>query len=175
MLVLAVAFLSACGGEPMPDPDARAFRCSVGSTYHRRHPLGLLLQNAFIRLLRHRLGLLLQIPVMRNFRAVPLCSLNWNIRQKSSSGRQMALINHYPVWSPDGDRIAFNAGCLYTMSPDGSDVQPVVEAPSGLLHSKSVIALVPPVWSPDGQRLGFRGKRRKGWSEESAYRLHGSP
>ena len=64
-------------------------------------------------------------------------------------------LNHYPVWSPDGDRIAFTAGHLYTMSPDGSDVQPVVEAPSGLLHSKSRIAFVPPVWSPDGQRLAF--------------------
>ena len=62
--------------------------------------------------------------------------------------------DHYPVWSPKGDRIAFTkggggySGQLYTMSPDGSDVQSV-----GLTGMR--VARVPPVWSPDGQRLAF--------------------
>ena len=57
--------------------------------------------------------------------------------------------DHYPVWSPKGDRIAFmRMGQLYTMSPDGSDVQSVSVIDMDL-------ARVPPVWSPDGQRLAF--------------------
>ncbi len=63
-------------------------------------------------------------------------------------------LDHYPVWSPDGDRIAVIAGGgdyrgeIYTMSPDGSDVQSL-----GLVDVR--VAHVPPVWSPNGQRLAF--------------------
>ena len=68
-------------------------------------------------------------------------------------------LNHYPVWSPDGSRIAFirssdesgeyrgRAG-LYTMAADGTDVQ-------HLTPSRGHVALSPPVWSPDGERLAF--------------------
>ena len=74
--------------------------------------------------------------------------------------------DNYPAWSPDGGRIAFISGDvgrfvpppappqLYTMAPDGSDVQ--------LLQSESerVAAeyFVPPRWSPDGRRLAFAGR-----------------
>lgn len=64
----------------------------------------------------------------------------------------------YPVWSPDGTRIAFirsssglyphDDGQLYTMSADGADVRAVVPTLSGL-------ALAPPVWSPNGERLAI--------------------
>ena len=68
--------------------------------------------------------------------------------------------NHYPVWSPNGNRIAFMrashvGGRLYTMSQDGSDVQSVSE-----MDLK--VALVPPVWSPDGQRLAFVANEGEG-------------
>ena len=69
-------------------------------------------------------------------------------------------LDNYPVWSPDGSRVAFLSTrqyydapeemALYTMAADGSDVQRV--APPG----KHGLTLAPPVWSPDGERLAFQ-------------------
>ncbi len=69
-------------------------------------------------------------------------------------------LDHYPVWSPSGDRIAFLSDRdvvhpllfyrgihLHTMASDGSDLQSVA--------SMEGIALSPPMWSPDGERLAF--------------------
>ena len=69
-------------------------------------------------------------------------------------------IDNFPVWSPDGDNIAFVAKKydgssvyfedlqLYTMAADGSDIQLVASHPNG-------VALSPPTWSPDGRQLAF--------------------
>ena len=76
--------------------------------------------------------------------------------------------DHYPVWSPDGSRIAFisdrdipedevsyyytytaTRGGLYTMAPDGSEVREITPS----LGNR--VALHPPAWSPDGQRIAF--------------------
>ena len=69
-------------------------------------------------------------------------------------------LNQYPVWSPDGSRVAFlstkqdyeapEGMALYTMAADGSDVQRV--APPG----KHGLTLAPPEWSPDGERIAFQ-------------------
>ena len=69
-------------------------------------------------------------------------------------------LDNYPVWSPDGSRVAFlsppqyyrapEGMALYTMAADGSDVQQV--APPG----KHGLTLAPPVWSPDGEHLAFQ-------------------
>ena len=66
--------------------------------------------------------------------------------------------DHYPVWSPDGKRIAFLVSrnlarsdvdvSLFTMSADGSDVK-VLTPPTVR------VGLYPPVWSPDGRWLAF--------------------
>ena len=63
-------------------------------------------------------------------------------------------VDFYPVWSPDGKRIAFlfDAGAerlgmgLNTMAPDGTDVQRLLDEEFAVLHQ-------PPQWSPDGRHL----------------------
>ena len=69
-----------------------------------------------------------------------------------------AHFDHYPVWSPNGSRIAFIANLndsywepastwIFTMSKDGDD-----KSGPALAYKA---ALYPPVWSPDGQSLAF--------------------
>lgn len=52
-----------------------------------------------------------------------------------------------PVWSPDGQRIAFIYGDIYVMNADGTDRTQITNTSLG----KEDIA-----WSPDGQRIVFR-------------------
>ena len=84
-------------------------------------------------------------------------------RQQLTSSKSF---ENYPVWSPNGDRIAFIAHYpdnipndygnghyepsetrIFTMAADGTDVK-VVPNTKG-------VGLYPPVWSPDGERLAF--------------------
>jgi Tol biopolymer transport system component len=51
-----------------------------------------------------------------------------------------------PVWSPDGNRIAFAAGDLYIMNADGSNLK---RRTTGPFYSVA--------WSPDGQTLALDG------------------
>ena len=66
-----------------------------------------------------------------------------------------AAFDNYPVWSPDGSRIAFlsdrsgdldHPNQLYTMLANGSEVR--------LIYSEGAIS---PAWSPDGRRIAFVG------------------
>lgn len=82
------------------------------------------------------------------------------------SGKQRVTerwsLNHNPVWSPDGERIALTASYsdvykgvhLYTMVPENSTLnvrQRVYDFP---------VELMPPVWSPDGKYLAFLENRQ---------------
>ena len=82
---------------------------------------------------------------------IALSAADGSNQQRITHNREL---DHYPVWSPDGSRLAFirgerfAGGQLYTMSPDGSTVQVITPDLNG-------VALVPPAWSPDGKRLVF--------------------
>jgi Tol biopolymer transport system component len=54
-------------------------------------------------------------------------------------------LNLGPVWSPDGKRIAFASGAIYTISADGRGLR-------RLPHSAPDAE---PSWSPDGRRIAF--------------------
>ena len=73
--------------------------------------------------------------------------------------------SNFPMWSPDGTRIAFLSGRhvresnryrasgeahLYTMAPDGSEVR-------DLTLGLDPVANHPPQWAPDGRRLAVVG------------------
>jgi dipeptidyl aminopeptidase/acylaminoacyl peptidase len=74
------------------------------------------------------------------------------------------VLDHYPVWSPDGKRIGFYSHNfaywnLLTMAEDGSDVRRLV-GPRTLAFTKGNFAvsepiIAPPVWSPDGELIAF--------------------
>jgi len=60
-----------------------------------------------------------------------------------------------PAWSPNGDRIAYQAFSdhhyqIWTVAPDGTDPRPVTEGPFD--HRE-------PAWSPDGTRIAFSSDR----------------
>ena len=78
---------------------------------------------------------------------------------------------HFPVWSPDGERLAFisdrdlstyprslgipEAG-LYTMAADGSDVRSLTPSlQEDLPETNDGVAMHAPSWSPDGRRIAF--------------------
>jgi TolB protein len=65
----------------------------------------------------------------------------------------------HPSWSPDGQRIAFNAG-----SPTDSDVYLINIDGSGLRKiTRNARANFYPTWSPDGSALAFSSNRDGDW------------
>jgi TolB protein len=50
-----------------------------------------------------------------------------------------------PDWRPDGERIAFTTGNIFTIRPDGSDLKQVTD------HGSAYF----PSWAPDGKRLAY--------------------
>ena len=69
---------------------------------------------------------------------------------------------HYPVWSPDGSRIAYLSGDpaayeleLHTMAADGTDARLVSE-------TLGPVSFAPPVWSSDGEHLAVLASHEDG-------------
>ena len=94
----------------------------------------------------------------------------------TSGERERLFAGNAPVWSPDGERIAFiskrsqsggavggrNQPALYTMRADGKGV-------SWVIGSTDLSISHPPAWSPDGARLAFVGDVGKLEMEPSVY------
>ena len=72
-------------------------------------------------------------------------------------------MDHYPVWSPDGEWIAFlrapGDASFYDVDSVGLFVMPVAGEPRVVAEATEGMraALYPPVWSPDGSHLAFIG------------------
>ena len=67
-------------------------------------------------------------------------------------------LDAHPVWSPDGNWIAFvsnrspgTAFHVFVMQPDGSNVRQIVSSVASSIDG-------PPVWSPDGSKIAFVGE-----------------
>lgn len=79
------------------------------------------------------------------------------MRVDGSDEQQLTSNTQYeasPSWSPDGNRIAFYGhglgrldGGIYTMSPDGSEVEPFLDEIDEYEDA--------PDWSPDGTKLAY--------------------
>ena len=105
-----------------------------------------------------------------------LAVLNLETRQVR---RITAGYDNMPIWSPDGSRILFNRGVrnpnsiwsnfdLYTVRPDGSDLQRLTTHPASDGH---------PVWTPDGKQIlynsGMAGYRDEACHYDQTFQPYG--
>jgi len=73
------------------------------------------------------------------------------LQQITSDGN----LNISPVWSPDGNRFAYNSKAsgnwdIYTMTTDGTNIRQITTAPGNDLS---------PAWSPDGSQIAYEANQ----------------
>jgi Tol biopolymer transport system component len=87
------------------------------------------------------------------------CNIDLFVMNADGSGQQNLTRNpvydRHPVWSPDGQRLAFiRYRDVWVMNADGSEQRRLTPNRQGDDH---------PVWSPDGQQIAFTSFRRFNW------------
>lgn len=80
----------------------------------------------------------------------------FTIDLSGANQKALSIDGRMPAWSPDGARIVFSSVNeasghydLFTMKPDGTDLQPLIESQQDKFA---------PVWSPDGSRIAFEAR-----------------
>ncbi len=69
--------------------------------------------------------------------------------------------DNYPVWSPDGTRVAFidvsdvTHVKIYTVATQGTTLVTISERRSAFQIPRDAVVWHPPSWSPDGRRIAF--------------------
>lgn len=76
------------------------------------------------------------------------------------SGLTQLIKGLNPVWSPDGERLAFASNVtgnyeLYSIKPDGSGLLQLTSRPD---------VDIEPTWSPDGRKIAFTSNVNKDWN-----------
>lgn len=90
-------------------------------------------------------------------------------KQKLTKLTDNSWDDEYPVWSPDGNKIAFTANPqgnfdIFLMNPDGTDITPVTTSSSNEAD---------PSWFPDGKSIAYTKEIKKLLRKEGAlYRVN---
>jgi dipeptidyl aminopeptidase/acylaminoacyl peptidase len=85
-----------------------------------------------------------------------LGSNGYSVMEVDPATRETSLLTELPDvrsdptgfgWSPDGSRLVFSAGDVFTMAADGSQIVRLTDTPN--------LIELEPAWSPDGARIAF--------------------
>jgi len=79
----------------------------------------------------------------------------WTVQRNGESHRSIVPGAGDPAWAPDGSRLLYTTGSLFSARPDGSDQRLIIDPVR--LHSpgSDVYGVSSPAWAPNGRRVAF--------------------